>query len=621
MHILIFHGDCMNKILNNKTLINPQYIRYITLTILSAYIYVFMEWIFFVTKPSFMDFMSVGEKLSILFGSGLFVAVSALILLSLFAAMDFLVNKHVHTTIQFGNLPASFILASLGLLLFDNFTYTVFRFGVITSIYTTRFLYILFYCSLLYYFYTRTLFHIDSIEKKKSKIIADKKVFVFCLALIGASLLFTISDLSQNPILQPDNRAVSEGIRKPNIIIFGTDGIEASHMSAYGYKRETTPVIAKLAKKSLLAENNFTNACCSAGSIASTLTGKLPIETHLLYSPDILQGQASYQHLLYLLKQEGYSTFQLGNILHVNANKWNMLSGFDMINGKKQNGWIATLSKHFGNNTVYFISEMEKRLTKRILHIFYVEDMDNAIVTDTQKVQQVVDIIKNNKEPFFVHVHLLNSHGPKYHIGKQIFSAGKQNANWQPDFMDDAILQYDRYTGKILNALEEKGQIDNTIFIIYTDHGSKWETGKRIPLIIHFPRDEYAGKIESNVQNLDIAPTILDYMNLPKPDWMRGTSLLKPIDKHRLIFSFIAPFLLLEKRAPPFFQFGAIRVIECQRWYKLDLINKGPWQSGDIQGHTTPCNEDELRSSNEVQSATLKLLMDNGFDVSSLKSP
>jgi arylsulfatase A-like enzyme len=618
----------MNKQLNNETSKRQYYIRYVSLTIVASYIYVFMEWVFFITKPSFMDFMSVGEKLNILFGSGFFVAALAFVLLSLFMVVDFILMNRIHAPIQLSALPVIFILGSLGLLLIDNFTYTVFRFGIIATTYKTRLLYILIYSGLLYYFYTRILIYICSV--KKENINNDKKLLVFCLVLIGISLLFSLLAFGRDPILISNNFANFNSIRKPNIIILGTDGIEASHMSVYGYERDTTPIIAELAKRSLVAENHFTNACCTLGSIISTLTGKLPIETHTLTSPDILQKKDSYQHLVYLLKQEGYSTIQMGESLYVNANRWNMLSGFDMINGNNQNEWSAAPSGYIGNNTNYFISEMKKRLFERILHIFYIKDMEKPITSkkqpaassqDPQKVARIMDLINTSKDPFFVHVHLLNTHGPKYRIDKQIFSAGDQSENWMPDFMDDAIWQYDQYVKSILNALEETGQIDNTILIIYTDHGSGGRTSERIPLIIHFPEDEYAGKISANTQNLDIAPTVLDYMNLPQPDWMKGVTLLKPVDKRRLIFNFsVAGASLLENRSAPFYQFGSIRVIECQRWYSLDLI-KDVWQSGDIRGHTAPCIEGELESLGEIQDATLKLLSNNNFDISSLKLP
>ena len=89
------------------------------------------------------------------------------------------------------------------------------------------------------------------------------------------------------------------------------------------------------------------------------------------------------------------------------------------------------------------------------------------------------------------------------------------------------LLDFDKNVGEIITELEKAGNLDNTILIIYTDHAQRWKTTERIPLSIRFPHSEFAGKITSNVQNLDIAPTMLDYMGLPVPTYMDGQSLLK----------------------------------------------------------------------------------------------
>ena len=94
------------------------------------------------------------------------------------------------------------------------------------------------------------------------------------------------------------------------------------------------------------------------------------------------------------------------------------------------------------------------------------------------------------------------------------------------DFYDDSILTFDHYLGEVLNALEQTGKINNTILVIYSDHPMRYNARHRVPLVIHFPNDEFAGRIETNVQNLDIAPTILDYLGVNQPTWMVGKSLL-----------------------------------------------------------------------------------------------
>ena len=89
------------------------------------------------------------------------------------------------------------------------------------------------------------------------------------------------------------------------------------------------------------------------------------------------------------------------------------------------------------------------------------------------------------------------------------------------DYYDDAILSFDQYAGEVIDSLKASGEYDNTILIINSDHAMQYRMEERIPLIIHFPGDDHAGRISQNVQNLDIAPTILDYLGMAEPAWMR----------------------------------------------------------------------------------------------------
>jgi arylsulfatase A-like enzyme len=138
--------------------------------------------------------------------------------------------------------------------------------------------------------------------------------------------------------------------------------------------------------------------------------------------------------------------------------------------------------------------------------------------------------------------------------------------------------------------------------------------------VIHFPRGEHAGRLKVDTQNLDLAPTLLDYMNLSQPEWMHGNSLLAPLDRNRLIFSFDNITDADELKKPPFFQFGTIRVIECQKWLLLNL-RTGELESGEVDGYTAPCKAADLHPVAEIRNTMLNLLLNNGYDVSSLALP
>src|SRR5690606_17785217 len=59
-----------------------------------------------------------------------------------------------------------------------------------------------------------------------------------------------------------------------------------------------------------------------------------------------------------------------------------------------------------------------------------------------------------------------------------------------------------------------------------------------VPLLFLFPHAEYTGRISATTQLIDIAPTILDYLEVEIPEWMEGHSLLDgSLDRHRPVFT------------------------------------------------------------------------------------
>lgn len=112
-----------------------QWLNLFILTALSIYAYVFMEWLFFVTKPSFMSTMAFGTKLSILLLTPLLPFIAAIACLATLATLA-LINQAPFQNdflLMVARLIPATILASLLLLLIDNFTYTVLNFGIISS--------------------------------------------------------------------------------------------------------------------------------------------------------------------------------------------------------------------------------------------------------------------------------------------------------------------------------------------------------------------------------------------------------------------------------------------------------------------------------------------------------
>lgn len=612
--------------------------------VISAYFYVFMEWLFFITKPSFMSILKFLEKVDILMISSLAFSILWIVVWGIYCVLDLIaISLHrSRITRYLGAMIPAIILSCLALLLIDNFTYTILKFGISTSSGVWRGVYGILFLALSIFIYLKLLDYFGLRGNTNPQKQSSNRLFYVCLGILSISAILTLTrgDFTRS---SPANLSADpqRAIPHPNIILLGSDGVNAKNLSVYGYERDTTPYLKELGRNSLVAENAYSNSANSPGSVISIFTGKLPTTTRVGFSPDILTGVNAFQHLPGILKNEGYKAVEFGVPAYIDAYGFNLQNGFDMVNNRSQYaGKLGEIVRDLGfDNPAYFLNSLTERISDRIQHIFYLRIFENPFdlvtkpsesINDIEKIDRMLELFDVSDEPLFIHVHLLGTHGPKFFPSVQVFSEGEtQDQIWNMDFYDDAILSFDRVVRKVVEQLKANGQWENTVLIIYSDHAMEWRVNDRIPLIFHFPGDENSGTITQNAQNMDIAPTLLDYLGLPQPEWMAGSSLLNSeLDDQRLIFgaktiratktnSSGRGFLDPESVKPPFYQFAYFTAQDCQRWYELNL-QIAEWRSGDIPDHTAPCSEDSLLSFDTIKQEVYQRLELDGFDISSL---
>jgi hypothetical protein len=603
----------------------------IALTCIAVYVYVFMEWVFFATKPSFMSSMNLEQKITVFFVSSFVFVLLAIA----FAGLTILISQFLKSP-PWGWVVAivpALIFTFLALILLDNFTYTVFRFGVVTSegiwrgIYAAGFLvaFVLF------------------LRKVAAYLRRSHDVF---LAGYVVGLLFVISTMafiSRSPRFHfttlQNNSLETTSSEMPNIILLGVDGINATHTSLYGYERDTTPHLSELTQNALIVENAFANAGKTGGSLTSLLTGKLSTETRVIFPPDILLGEDAYQHLPGILKQLGYTTVQITMPYYGDAYERNIQDGFDSVNFRSvnTNSLAGQFARMGSDSSFYFVGLIIQRISERVKHIFFIEKMENPYkavtepvysIHDDRRLDAMIDYLNDSKGPLFLHVHMMDSHGPEFFVPNQHFSAGQtQDQDWMTDFYDDSILNSDRYINELFNYLSKSGKMENTVVILYSDHGIQWNTLARVPLIFWFPNGQHAGRIKENVQLLDIAPTILSYLGVPQPDWMQGQSILTAkLPPARRIFSANVgdELMVTEDRrtwvvdeseiSPPFYDLGKVNLIVCDKWFSLNLRNP-ELSYGEVEGSTTSCPQNVIPSPEQAKEILVQHLFDTHYDV------
>jgi arylsulfatase A-like enzyme len=594
----------------------------LNLTVLSAYFYASMEWLFFVTKPSSLSLLSSFDLVKVLFvtaGTVALVSIVFLVLLSLPAL--FISNSNWQSRLlNVGYIVPALLLSITALIMLDNFTYTVFKFGIVSTRGFQRGLYAL---GFLFFFWW--MFH----SAKRAVWVSPKFASYLTLSLLTISMIEILTTrLSSNLYLNIQSLN-SSSVNYPNIIILGSDGLSASYLTAYGSPLKTTPYLSGLVQTSLVAQNAFPNAGGTTASTTAALTGKEPILDKVYHYPDILSGRDSFEHLPGLLRQRGYQTVEIGTPHYVDARRLNLLEGFEIVNNQSLTlPALDALIALLGNSpSTYFIQTISERASERLLHIFFIKQMQNPLaevndpktrVSDEQRVDQIIDLLDHADRPVFIFAHLMDTHGPYFSFQKQVFSStSSADKPWDESHYLDAILSFDGHVKKIYEHLTETGQLNHTILVIYTDHGFQYTTHERIPIVIHFPENANAGTRQNNIQIIDIPATLLDYLGIPIPTWMDGTSFLNgetPADREIISTTAGSPTEI----APPFYQINTVQVIVCQKWYTLN-VRKNTFESGTISGHTSKCNEDLLPSNQQVHQRILKYLMKYGYDISSLQ--
>ncbi len=326
------------------------------------------------------------------------------------------------------------------------------------------------------------------------------------------------------------------------IVYVVIDTLRADHLGCYGYKRDTSPTIDKLAKEGVLFLNAYPSDVPTQPSYTAMFTGKRGISTGVVSHSET--EKLSRDEVFYpeLLAKNGYRT-----------------------------GAISTLY----NMKRYFARGFQSYLNPAAESAALIQRVTAEKINE----MAIPWLRQNYKEDFFLFLHYWDPHTvylpPKQY--RNLFYKGKKD-DPNLEIKDDArypftvrllkqmggnitdieyvIAQYDaeiRYVddelGKLIALLKELGIFEETLIIltsdhgesfgehgIYFDHASVYEDTAHVPLIFKHPSFPRGKKIEGLVQLIDIAPSIFEFSNLKPIESFAGRSLFPLIsgktDKH-----------------------------------------------------------------------------------------
>ncbi len=385
--------------------------------------------------------------------------------------------------------------------------------------------------------------------------------------LVNLMLVFSIgckSDKKENT----ENKNTSHEKSHKNIVFILVDDLGWTDLGCYGSSFYETPNIDRFAAQSHVFTNAYTpNPVCSP-TRAALMTGKYPsrvgitdwIPGHdlnnkkLLGVTDLNQLPLEEVTIAEALKEHEYKTFFAG--------KWHL---GDVGFFPEDQGFDINIGGHHMGQPPggYYAPYKNPKLT---------DGPDGEYLTDRLTNASIKFIEENKSNPFLLYLAYYTVHTPieasKKHIAKfkekrkllidslPITKAEGHSITVQNQYSDayaSMVYALDENVGRLLDKIEDLGLDKNTLIVFTSDNGglstteSNWipptsvkplragkgwayEGGIKVPLIIKKPNENIGRKIDAPVISMDLFPTILDVLDLPKqPELHKDGVSLNPL--------------------------------------------------------------------------------------------
>lgn len=520
------------------------------LALLSVYIFVAIEWLFYATKPSCLT----GEGLAVYSGALILPA----LLLSLVVAGPILLFALFSKGLAelYAALVSAAFLTLATVFFVDSVLYSAWGVG---SLYTAGLVRVL-----VVGLSALILLRWGWIGLKVKFFWKD--LLFYCASLI----LFIVCFAWRFPSLTPRERVeVQASSSLPNIIIVGSDGLDTDAMGYFNSKLKNTPNLNSLKDSFLSCKRAFSNANRSAGSIISMLTGRLPFETRVVNYPDLLRPSLAYEGLPQILKNAGYYTFESSMRGYADSFDLNLRDGFIEANGRMLSQYeLPIFSRYkevFASIEYNFGLTVLNDVMNRIDHLMYIDTFqsifrlvktgDGLRAIDATSISRLLQLLETKKhsQPIFAHLHLLGTHGPGF----------QPKSNYGTPYQS-AIQDFDDYVGELFEFLRAHQLLERTMVFIYSDHDSKNSMISEVPMMVYFPDGKLGGEEREECQLLDVAPTVLREVEFSIPDYMTGAALqTAPAPRTIYTAADLEGVAVWRYKTPPFYQFGGAGVVAC----------------------------------------------------------
>jgi len=326
--------------------------------------------------------------------------------------------------------------------------------------------------------------------------------------------IFLCLSLTSSPLFPRKNRNDAE----LNFLLITIDTLRADRLSCYSTAHLKTPNIDSLAEKGVLFTETFAHTSTTLPSHTNILLGTIPLY-HGVHDNSTFIVKEKFLTLAEHLKSYGYSTGAFVGAYPLDS-RFGLTQGFD------------TYDDDYGSQRSQKLTYIERKAGKVL---------DNAL-----------NWLKIQKAPWFLWIHCFDPHNP-YEPPEPF------KTQYEKNLYNGEVAYVDFVMGKLFSYLRENDFFDKTLIIFTGDHGESlgqhgeithgyfaYNSSIWVPMIISIPGMK-PGKVYKQVSHIDIFPTVCDVLDIQKPSFLQGVSLIpamkgKKLPKRPIYFESMYPF-------------------------------------------------------------------------------
>lgn len=370
--------------------------------------------------------------------------------------------------------------------------------------------------------------------------------------LCGAAAVYFCAPLGPPHDLEAPAAEAAPAPPPTHVLFLMWDTARADRMSLYGHERTTTPYLDRLAAESVVFDAAYAPSFWTVPSHASLFTGT-PVShhrtnAHQTWLPNAAVTMAEH------LKAHNYETWMFTANPNL-SKRTNLVQGFDTVHSPRQDRWAAQAMALTEAKLIEADASTERSPAWR--------GKPNRASKDVGPLMGETLLAwldqRDPDRPFFAFINYMEVHGPRLAtmesreaiLEEDLIQLGLETSASFRDISDanhnrrsytlaereamlgvyDATMRdLDRVTGVLLDELQARGVLDQTLVIVTSDHGdafgehglyghnySLYDELVHVPLLLRLPGGADSRRVPHPVSNRAVFTTVTDLIGLPAP--------------------------------------------------------------------------------------------------------